>query len=124
MLKNELPVEQLNGQRVKVYRNLHKQCLSVMLGGHVVAHVQAITLGGVEFKVSEAGRRRVIEERRKNVHAFVVGHVISVDVLPQDTDHKVSYNPYKASTFTAADGAPVLSADCATVTTRGVFLEK
>lgn len=123
MLKNEMPVGRLNGRRVKVYRNLHKQCLSVMLGGHVVAHVQAITLGDVEFKVSETGRRRVIEERRKNVHAFVVGNVVSVNVLPQNTDHKASYNPYKAPTFTAADGAPVLSANCATVTTRGVFLE-
>lgn len=64
--------------KVFVYYNLHRACWSVKAlegehKGRVVAHAQAVGLDGVEFKVSEAGRLRVLREQRKNVHAGAVG---------------------------------------------------
>ena len=117
---------QLVGLKVKVYRNLHKNCLSVQHRGRVIAHVEMITLGNVTFKVNEAGRQRVLRERKKNVHAFVQGTVTGTGMQhwAEKNEHwtKVSYNPYKAPTFTLSDGTPVLEAQGATVTTRGTLI--
>ena len=44
-----------------------------MLRGKVLEHNTEFFLKDVEFKVSQAGRNRVLKEQRKNVHAFVCG---------------------------------------------------
>ena len=96
--------------RVFVYFNLHRKCFSIKAlegpnKGRVIAHRDKVLIYAGTFKVSEAGRQRVLRERKKNVHAGVVG--IWDD---SDTDHisidrintigrPVTYNPYKYSTF-------------------------
>ena len=70
--------------RVFVYYNLHKKCwsLKALSGnqkGRVVAHGDAVELKDCEFKVSEAGRQRVLRERQKNVHAGVAGTLTAFD---------------------------------------------
>lgn len=87
--------EQLHGQKVKVYRNLHNGLFSVQHKGIVVAHVPEVHLNDASFVVNEAGRQKVLREKKKNVHAFVVGTVDhnperGVQQLPVD----VTYNPY------------------------------
>jgi hypothetical protein len=44
-----------------------------MHNGRIVGYAEAVILTDVEFRVRESGRQRVLRERRKNVHAFVVG---------------------------------------------------
>ena len=89
--------------KVFVYFNLHKKCWSVkaMEGdqkGLVIMHANTLSLERAAFKVSEAGRQRVLAEKRKNVHAGVVGHIVeSLDTA--DCITPVSYNPYKAGYF-------------------------
>lgn len=67
---------------VHVYRNLRQGCWSIKaygagVDGRVVAHTQgAVLAGGVDWVVSEAGRQRVLAERRKNVHATVRGDLL------------------------------------------------
>lgn len=70
---------------VRVYWNLHKKCWSVKSmdpdcpdRGRVIAHASHVVLHGVTFTVSEAGRQRVIKERRKNVHAYAQGTLQSI----------------------------------------------
>lgn len=101
---------------VKVYFNLHKKCFSVQQKGLVVAHTNEILLTGATFKVSEAGRQRVIKTKRKNVHAFVVGYVVGgyVGNVTSDRDSwkSVTYNPYKYSSFVMREGeTPITDAD-------------
>lgn len=121
MLKNMIDHNALTGLKVKVYRNLHKKCLSVWHAGYVVAHVDSITLDGVMFRVNEAGRQRVLREKKKNVHAFVTGRVTGVNQAAQGAV-PVSYNPYKGASFTLPDGKAIIEAGTATVTTRGAFI--
>ena len=89
--------------KVFVYFNLHKKVWSVKAlegpsKGLVIQHATQLKLKDVIFKVSEAGRQRVIAEKRKNVHAGVVGTL--VDYIQLGSDVKlVSYNPYKAGHF-------------------------
>lgn len=108
-----------NGLLCDVYLNLHKTgYLSVRAAegpdkGRVVGHVSAIELADCSFRVSEAGRQRVIRERAKNVHATVRGRIVQVcqDAIPSPSlteKHSAilaagglptTYNPYFTPTF-------------------------
>lgn len=107
--------------KVKVYWNLHKKCYSVQHKGKVIDHLDRVVLENVEFKVSEAGRQRVLKQKRKNVHAFVVGSL--VDHKPLYEPHyvkTVKYNPYKYSSFvTVKDSEPVNKSDIAELYING-----
>lgn len=88
--------------RVFVYFNLHRKCFSIKAlegasKGLVIGHDHNVTLADVTFKVSEAGRQRVLREQRKNVHAGIVGTL--VNSLDNVGTERVSYNPYKGATF-------------------------
>lgn len=119
--------------QVRVYRNLHRHCLSVQTrtpkGWRVTNHVQAITLDDVTFKVSEAGRQRCLREGRKNVHAFAIG-TLDARVLPGavatvNDAWSISYNPHRAPTFERRlDGMPVRTARRARLTTHGILAEE
>ena len=66
---------------MRVYRNLHQKCWSVQQKDSkgrwkVVAHAESITLADCVFRVSEAGRQRVLSEGRKNVHAYIQGFYV------------------------------------------------
>jgi len=83
-----------------IYRNLHKGAtFSIRERGIVVDWQEAFVAYNCHFKVNEKGRQRVIRERHKNVHAFVVAD----RYLPYDVDTSVllpiTYNPYVANTF-------------------------
>ena len=89
--------------KVFVYRNLHKKCYSVRCEKtkRVIAHVNKIQLMNCLFKVSVAGRERVRRERKKNVHAGVIGEWNGDAWGSYDTKTsvKVTYNPYQYDTF-------------------------
>jgi hypothetical protein len=87
---------------VRIYFNLHKQMLSVQtkIEGRwkVVSHVETAYLKNVKFKVSEAGRQRVLNNKRKNVHAYVCGELIGR--LPDyGRFDSARYNPYELEKF-------------------------
>jgi len=64
--------------RVKVYYNLHKECLSVVdtRTGRLYCHSHRIELKDAKFHVNENGRQKVLREKRKNVHAYVIGKLV------------------------------------------------
>jgi hypothetical protein len=86
----------------------------------VVGHVNSVLLENVTFKVSQAGRERVIKNKRKNVHAYVYGTLIEIETknkLPV----AVKYNPYKYSNFVVND-IPIFAAKVAVVGTSGISI--
>lgn len=90
--------------KVRVYYNLHRQCLSVQTqtpkGWRVWKHMSEAHLDNVAFKVSEAGRQRVLREGRKNVHAYIIGDLVET---PLTAGAAVTYDPYKFSSFVLKD---------------------
>jgi len=128
-----------HGFLADVYRNLHKDLYSVRIlegpsKGRVVAHCSRIMVENAEFVVSERGRQRVIEERRKNVHAFIRGRVVAMSgkataagraaglglktapfasarsMKLRAKGEDVTYNPFKGPTFhKRSTGQPVVS---------------
>jgi len=94
----------LEGMKVKVYFNLHKNVFSIVaLEGtnknKVVGYANTLELQNVTFKVNESGRQRVLKEKRKNVHAYVVGYLKGLSNNSIDSSNHISYNPYKADYF-------------------------
>lgn len=87
--------------RYYIYRNLHKDCFSVRYKGKVIAHSKNLLASGVTFSVSQTGRERVLREKKKYVHAYVVcdGWVQVVPGTDIPIDGEVKYNPYKNETF-------------------------
>lgn len=94
--------ELVEGRRVRVYRNLHTGNFSVQCvkSGLVIARVAQIELQGATFVVRPAGHAKVLAEKKKNVHAFVVGAISSASSANRT---QVIYNPYKAAYFWVGD---------------------
>ena len=102
------------GKKTYIYWNLHKLTFSIMQNQKVVGHSNQLYLSDVEFRVRERGRQKVLKDKVKNVHAFVVGRIFfcpEADSYPMNDPldeekldmwtHRVSYNPYKGSHFIA-----------------------
>jgi hypothetical protein len=102
--------------KAKVYWNFHRKCFSVQVNGRVIAHATSLAMRAVSYRVSEAGRQRVLRERRKNVHAYMVGILVCYEELSNGQAARVSfatYNPYEHSTFvrTGTNGEPIHGSD-------------
>lgn len=93
-----------HGKKVFVFFNLHNNLWSIRHNGKTIGHTDKIVLDQPEFKVSEAGRQRVIRDKKKNVHAGVSGFVSAeaTEHGPQEGRTRASYNPYRGPHFTAA----------------------
>jgi len=129
--------------QVRVYFNLHTKLWSIQCAKtrRVLGHANRVLLRDARFTVSQAGRERVLRERKKNVHAFVCGelegahwHTIRTpDFVPGWTrgdlgymqasrriGAPVTYNPFKGPTFVHKEtGEPVLRADMVSMDTIG-----
>lgn len=101
----------------RIYRNLHKNCFSVTRrnqngsGYRLYEHVTELTAHGVEFRVSKYGRKKVLESKQKNVHAFVYCEKYTTFVDQNHLGDEVFYNPYTTETFQVRRSAePIHSA--------------
>lgn len=94
------------GMKVKVYRNLNTGLISVYCyeQKRVLKEFpcHSIVLENCKAVVQEGGRQRVLRDKQKNVHAFIVGHVVAVN---RNLDHnliegkRINYNPYRRGEF-------------------------
>jgi hypothetical protein len=105
------------GKKVMVYYNLHKHTFSVTYDSKVIMHADYVKLEDVEFRVRKGGKEKVRDEKRKNVHAFVIGKLLDYCEYPCDNlpitkfGKIVTYDPYKFDTFVYKDSEePVYNA--------------
>jgi hypothetical protein len=96
-------------KKVRVYRNLHKGCISVRQGNLVKCHTDNVILKDFKTIVGKKGQERVRREKAKNVHAFIEGYVVShVEICQDENQQKLLdfrwgelyYNPYKTDDWT------------------------
>ena len=92
--------------------------------GRVIRHVPEITLTDVTFTVRQAGRKKVLKEKRKNVHAFVVGNISNLHAFTSYLHLiEVIYNPYQFDSFVTKDGLrPVRKALMVKLTDGKIFV--
>ena len=94
-------------RKVFVYKNHHKDCWSVKQDGLVKAHADKLEMWDCSFRVNQKGREKVLKEKRKNVHAGILGRVNDIGgTIMVGTE--VTYNPYKYDSFVSKeDGHPI-----------------
>lgn len=71
--------------KVFIYRNLNREgyiysikSLEGISKGKVIGYAPRIIVDNAQLVVSQAGRERVLKQKRKNVHAGVVGDLVMV----------------------------------------------
>ena len=90
----------------------------------MIAHAKGVLLTDARPKVSEAGRQRVLRDKKKNVHAGLTGCMVALydgNIIKKltgeemlellewtgtpnmENTRQVTYNPYKYQTFVNAD---------------------
>lgn len=114
---------------VAVYKNLHKSkpncpiySIKDLKTGKVIAWEKEVYLSNVIFQVSEKGRQRVIREKKKYVHAYVIGNWKKLS-KPISFITKVRYNPYETATFIKTNNKkPILKAKEAFLCSSGVWI--
>ena len=109
--------------RVEVYFNLHRKLWSVvdLSTGLVVEHVHEIAIANPVFTVQPAGRRKVIQQQRKNVHAYVRGERVAVASFDGKSE-RITYNPYKHKSFVSVEtGKPVYKKDIVSIDGRHIL---
>lgn len=98
--------------RVFVYKNLHKGCYSVRdeATKRVILHTNRVLVKNAKLVVQQGGRQKVLNERRKNVHAGIRGELVdnAKSKLGELEWTPVTYNPYKHKSFVyRSNGQPV-----------------
>ena len=116
------------GKYCEVYFNLHKRLFSVRHKGIVVAHARNVKVIAPKFVVQPAGRAKVLREKKKNVHAFVRGHVTHTCNEDRclggenwgEREVNITYNPYREGYFFVREtGMRIDSADMALLELTG-----
>ncbi len=98
-------------KRFRIYRNLHRNNFSIQSylqerkGYRVTDRVSSAILNNCKFRIYESGRQKVINERRKNVHAYIEPE--SYKAINEEVDvsnfREIYYNPYKFDSFVYKD---------------------
>lgn len=91
---------------VKVYRNLHfrdKKIYSLKQGNKVVAHAERLCLYKCTYHVSEIGRLRILNKKRKEVIAYIQGYVTGsgceTTARNNNLEYEIKFNPYNNKGF-------------------------
>ncbi len=113
-------------KRVRVYRNLNTGTLSAQektaKGWRVTKHPKKIHLKNVRFLVNQTGRKKVIKDKRKNVHAYIEGEL--VDTSSTISGKLLTYDPYKTDQFMTKDGKKVYEAEEVSIEADGAIRAK
>lgn len=106
------------GEKVKVYYNLNKKTFSVTHKNKVVLYADYIKMKDVKFHVREGGRQKVLKDKRKNVHAFIIGELedyckFPCNKIPNPKGSEViTYDPYEHKSFVhKKDNTPIYNAN-------------
>jgi hypothetical protein len=115
---------------VQVYYNLHKHTFSIRdkQTRRVIGHSRSLALKDCTLKVSQAGRQRVLRERKKNVHATIEGVLVAGTVHDVEGATRnlteLTYNPYRYDSFVIKDNeTPVSKAGWVVFNTKRIWGE-
>ena len=115
------------GQKVQMYRNLHKDTFSIRDAKtkRVIAYGNHVKLSNVRMNVQKSGREKVRREKRKHIHAFITGIYEGNDQIDINKSWElIYYNPYTTETFIKiATGEPTFNANRAYLSNGKCFVQ-
>lgn len=113
-------------------------CISLKFPGERIRYIGWAGMNDVQFRVQESGRLRCVRENVRNVHAWVVGRVVTCG--PADDNpvfslagdefhalgwHQALYDPYKGGAFVnARTFEPIHTARLAILSDKNVFYKE
>lgn len=94
--------------RTHAYRNLHRKTWSLRSPstGRVTGYAAHVELCDVDFRVQAAGRRAVLRDGIRRVHAYVVGELVTKTARRRARTGRwirFTYHPLRAKTFVVAN---------------------
>ena len=100
-----------------VYYNIHKGGFSIRSNdkrnphnGKVVAHAPSVVLSDCEFKVSQVSVKKIRQNKRKAVCAYIKGTFVGIEGNHNGME-EIYFNPYNTKQFISVDtNVPVLAA--------------
>jgi hypothetical protein len=94
---------------VRVYRNVHQNCYSVVSvdTGRVIAHADSVRLRDCKFLVNAKGVEKIRATGRKRVVAWVQGYFMGWEGKQAQAQQSVRFNPYHWDSFVDAHGHKV-----------------
>jgi hypothetical protein len=116
----------------RIYRNLHKGCFSIQKwspeskGYRLHSHMKDLIAINAEFRISQAGRKKVLNTKQKNVHAFIYcTEFINITGAEfRKRGEEIYYNPYKTESFQIKNsGDPVYGASKIILTNNRCYLD-
>ncbi len=117
-----------SGQIVRIAYHAVKKCFSIrhLKTRKVIGYTNRIVLRDVSFIVSQAGRNRVLRDREKHVHAFMIGtyepNIQQLSRKKHGINSEAYYNPYTTLMFINRNTNESLTcADLAICEERRVF---
>ncbi len=90
------------------HRNLRDRTWSITRRGKLVCNAPAVIMENCELRVRPGGRARVLKDRVKNVHAFVIGDIVDARGVTEFFEkgaEACTYDPYSAGCFYLTDHA-------------------
>ncbi|MDH3413978.1 MAG: hypothetical protein OEM98_16040 [Gammaproteobacteria bacterium] len=113
---------------VRVFKNWKLGCYGIMQDGRLKASARQVRLVDVEFRVRASGRKRMLDNGVRNVHAYAIGRLIDY-VHPSEAreldglcGRVTFYDPQRFSAFVDSEtGAPVIYVGAAHFDERGVI---
>lgn len=87
-------------KKVDVYRCLNRtgHVFSIKQNGLVVAHTTDIQLIDVDLIVNKSGKKRALETKIRNVHAFLRGYIDNTQSMNEDV-YELRYYPFDNDGF-------------------------
>jgi hypothetical protein len=106
-------------KEVDVYRCLNRKgkFYSIKQRGVVVGHTDNIVLSDCKFIVNASGKKKAIETKQRNVHAYIRGRIIHTEQIT--TSATITYNPFDNNGF-VSEGLPIVEAKGVVINHSGV----
>lgn len=114
------------GNRVAVYRNLHRSAWSIrsMEGPHkgkVAGYAQAVALTGCHMHVNPRAQLKIANGGARQVHAWIIGRL--ADVVDLNKPQRITYQPHhRAEFFVVSTGRAIWTAP-AVVFTDAAYID-
>lgn len=99
------------GQKIRIYRNLHKNNFSIqdIKLNKVIGYGEGILVSNAKMIVRKSGRELTLKTGNKNVHAFIVGEFKGIHNDPISHSKQIYYNPYITDNFVLKDTNDVIT---------------
>jgi hypothetical protein len=86
---------------VEMYRCLNRSgfTFSIRQFGKVIGHTDNVVLVKCSFHVNPSGKKKCLDTKTRNVHAYIKGYVAGIDAIKNTFKYNLFYDPFSELGF-------------------------